>query len=94
MRVCPPRSYQGILDEARIHKYNTYKHTIPYMKFKLKFLYINCHVLEFIKDKAQKIASKDNSEFCGSGLSLMVKHTLFTLVESGPPRMTYTCESR
>jgi hypothetical protein len=28
--VCLPRSYQGILDEARIHKQNTYKHTIPY----------------------------------------------------------------
>jgi hypothetical protein len=32
---------------------------------------------------SQKIASKDNSEFCRSGLSLTVKHTLFALEESG-----------
>jgi hypothetical protein len=28
--VCLTRSYQGIIDEARIHEHNTYKHTIPY----------------------------------------------------------------
>jgi hypothetical protein len=33
------------------------------MKFKLELLHIKCNVLEFIKDKAQKIASKDKSEF-------------------------------
>jgi hypothetical protein len=26
--VCPPRSYRGILDEVRMHKY-THKHIIP-----------------------------------------------------------------
>jgi hypothetical protein len=39
------------------------KYTIPSMKFKLKLLYIKCHVLEFTKDESQKIASKDNSVF-------------------------------
>jgi hypothetical protein len=51
--VCRPRSYWGIIDEARIHKH-THKHTIPYMKFKLKLLQIKCHILEFTKDEAQK----------------------------------------
>jgi hypothetical protein len=36
------------------------------MKFKLKLLQIKCHVLEFIKGKTPKDASKDNSEFCES----------------------------
>jgi hypothetical protein len=44
--------------------------------------------------EAQKIASKDNIEFYGSGLSLTVKHTLLALEESGLPRMTYACESQ
>jgi hypothetical protein len=64
------------------------------MKFKLKLFHTKCHVLEFTKDEAQKIASKDNSEFCGRSLSLTVKHTLFALEESGPPQTTYTCESQ
>jgi hypothetical protein len=62
-RVGLSRSYRDILDKARICKHNTYKHTIPYMKFKLELLHIKCHVLEFTKDEAQKIASKDKSEF-------------------------------
>jgi hypothetical protein len=62
------------------------------MKFRLKLLHIECHLLEFTKDEAQKIASKDISEFCGSGLTLTVKHTFFTLEESEPPQMNYTCE--
>jgi hypothetical protein len=37
---------------------HTDKHTVPYMKFKLKLLQIRCHVLEFIKDEAQKILQK------------------------------------
>jgi hypothetical protein len=62
------------------------------MKFKLKLLDIKCHVLEFTKDEARKIASKDNSEFTEVIIS-HGKHTLFALEESVPPRMTYTCES-
>jgi hypothetical protein len=34
-------------ENAQTH---TYKHTIPYMKFKLKLLQIKCHVLKFTKD--------------------------------------------
>jgi hypothetical protein len=41
MRGCLPRSYRWILDEARMCKHNTYKHTIPYMKFKFKLLHIS-----------------------------------------------------
>jgi hypothetical protein len=36
----------------------TYKHIIPYMKFKLKLLHIKCHVLEFTKHEAQKMLQK------------------------------------
>jgi hypothetical protein len=50
-------------ENAQIH---TYKHTVPNIKFKLKLLQLKCHVLEFIKDKAQNGASKDNQSFCGS----------------------------
>jgi hypothetical protein len=58
-----PRSYWGILDEVRIHKHITYKHTIPYMKFKLKLLHFMGHVLELQKREAQKTSSKDHTEF-------------------------------
>jgi hypothetical protein len=37
---------------------HTYKHTIPYTKFKLKLLQIKCHVLEFIKDEDQKMLQR------------------------------------
>jgi hypothetical protein len=46
-------------------KHNTYKHTVPYMKLKLKLLQIKCHVLEFTKGETPKDDSKDNLEFCG-----------------------------
>jgi hypothetical protein len=61
------------------------------MKFKFKLLHIKCYVLEFTKDEAQKIASKESfaKAFISHG-----KHTLFVLEESGPPRTTYTCESQ
>jgi hypothetical protein len=63
------------------------------MKFKLNLLHIKCYVLEFTKDEAQKIASKDNSGFCGSGFS-HGEHILLTLEKNVPRRMTYTCESQ
>jgi uncharacterized lipoprotein YehR (DUF1307 family) len=71
----------------------TYKHTIPYKKFKLKLLQIKCHVLEFTKDEAQKMLQKITKVFAEVFVS-HDKHTLFALEESGPPRMTYTCESQ
>jgi hypothetical protein len=74
-----------------MHKY-THKHIIPNMKFKLKLLHIKCHVLEFTKDKAQKVLQRIIRVFVEEFIT-HDKHTLFALEESGPPRMTYTCES-
>jgi hypothetical protein len=37
---------------------HTYKHTVPHIKFKLKLLQIKCHILEFIKDEAQKMLQR------------------------------------
>jgi hypothetical protein len=42
-------------ENAQTH---TYKHTVPYMKFKLKLLQIKCHVLEFTKDEVQKMLQR------------------------------------
>jgi acetolactate synthase small subunit len=63
------------------------------MKFKLKLLQIKCHVLEFIKDKSQKVLQRIIRVFAEVFVS-RDRHTLFALEESGPPRMTYTCESQ
>jgi hypothetical protein len=63
------------------------------MKFKLKLLQIKCHILEFTIDKAQKILQKIIRVFIEAFIS-HDRHTLFTLEESGPPRMTDTCESQ
>jgi hypothetical protein len=52
-------------------------------------LHIKCHILEFIKDEAQNILQKIDQSFVEAFIS-HGKHTLFTLEESGPPRMTYT----
>jgi hypothetical protein len=51
------------------------------------------HVLEFIKDEAQKIFQRIIRVFAEAFIS-HDKHTLFVLEESGPPRMTYTYESQ
>jgi hypothetical protein len=71
---------------------HTYKHTIPYMKFKLKLLHIKCHVLEFTKDEAQNMFQRITQSFVEAFIS-HGKHTPFTLEESGPPQTTYTCVS-
>jgi DNA polymerase III delta subunit len=62
------------------------------MKFKLKLLYIKCHVLEFTKDEAQKMPQMITQSFAEAFLSYG-KHTLFTLEESVPCQTTYTHES-
>jgi hypothetical protein len=72
---------------------NTHKHTVPNMKFKLKLLQIKCHVLEYTKDKAQKMLQRIIRVFAEVLVS-HDRHTLFTQEESGPPRTTYTCESQ
>jgi hypothetical protein len=64
---------------------------MPNMKFKLKLLQIKCHLLEFTKDKAQKVIQRIIKVFAEAFVS-HDRHTLFTLEESGSPRMTYTCE--
>jgi hypothetical protein len=63
------------------------------MKFNLELLQIKCHVLEFIKDEAQKMLQKIIRVFVKVFIS-HDRHTLFTVEESGPSRMTYICESQ
>jgi hypothetical protein len=64
------------------------------MKFKLKLLDIQYHVLGFTKDKTQNVLQKIIRVFAEAFVS-HDRHTLFTLEESsGPPRTTYTCESQ
>jgi hypothetical protein len=63
------------------------------MKFKLKLLQIKCHVLEFTEDEAQKMLQEIIRVFVEAFVS-HDRRTLFTLEESGPPRMTYTSESQ
>jgi hypothetical protein len=77
-------------ENAQTH---TYKHTVPNMKFKLKLLQIKCHVLGFTKGKAQNVLQKIIRVFAEVFVS-QDRHTLFALEESGPPRITYTCESQ
>jgi hypothetical protein len=59
----------------------------------LKLLQIKCHVLGFIKDKAQNVLQKIIRVFAEAFIS-HDRHTLFALEESGPPRTIYTCESQ
>jgi hypothetical protein len=82
-------------DSQRIENAQTHiiKHTIPNMKFELKLLPIKCHVLGFTKNKAQKMLQRIIRVFAEAFIS-HDRHTLFTLEESGPPQMTYTCESQ
>jgi hypothetical protein len=61
---------------------HTYKYTVPNMKFKLKLLQIKCHVLEFTKDKAQKVLQRIIRVFAEAFVS-HDRHTLFALEESG-----------
>jgi hypothetical protein len=77
-------------ENAQTH---THKHTIPNMKFKLKLLQINCHVLGFTKDKTQNVLQKIIRVFMKAFVS-HDRHTLFALEESEPPRTIYTCESQ
>jgi hypothetical protein len=72
---------------------HTHKHTIPNMNFNLKLLQVKCHVLGFTTDKAQKVLQRIIRVFVEAFVS-HDRHTLFALEESGPPQMTYTCESQ
>jgi hypothetical protein len=77
-------------ENAQTH---TYKHTIPYMKLKLKLLQIRCNVLEFTRDNAQKVIQERIRVFAKTFVA-HDRHTLFALEESGPPWTTYTYESQ
>jgi hypothetical protein len=63
------------------------------MKFNLKLLQIQCHVLGFTTDKAQKVLQRIIIVFAEAFVS-HDRHMLFALEESKPPRTTYTCESQ
>jgi hypothetical protein len=63
------------------------------MKFKLKLLQIKWQVLEFTKDKVQKVLQRIIRVFAEAFVS-HDRHTLFTLEESEPPQMTYTYGSQ
>jgi hypothetical protein len=93
MRGLSPKIISGDSRRSENAQTHTYKHTIPNMKFKLKLLQIKCHVLGFMKDKAQNVLQRIIRVFAEAFVSLD-RHTLFALEESGPPRMTYTCESQ
>jgi hypothetical protein len=79
-------------ENAQTHTHK-HKHTVPNIKFKLTLLQIKCHVLEFTKDKGQNVLQRIIRVFAEAFVS-HDKHTLFTLEESAPPRMTYTYESQ
>jgi hypothetical protein len=63
------------------------------MKFKLKLLYIKCHVLEFTKDEAKRLLQRMTQSFVEAFIS-HCKYAPFTLEESVPHQTTYTCESQ
>jgi hypothetical protein len=53
------------------------------MKFKLKLLYIKCHVLEFTKDEAKRLLQRMTQSFVEAFIS-HCKYAPFTLEESVP----------
>jgi hypothetical protein len=93
MRGLSPKIISGDSRRSENAQTHTHKHIIPNMKFNLKLLQIKYHVLRFTKDKAQKVFQRIIRVFVKAFVS-HDSHTLFTLEESGPPRMTYTCESQ
>jgi hypothetical protein len=93
MRGLSPKIILGDSRRSENVQTHTFKHTVPNMKFKLKFLQIKCHVLGFTKDKAKNMLQKIIRVFMEAFVS-HDRHTLFALEESGPPRTTYTCESQ
>jgi hypothetical protein len=93
MRGSSLKKISGDSRQSENAQTHTYTHTVPNMKFKLKLLQIKCHILGFIKDKAQNVLQKIIKVFVEAFVS-HDRHTIFTLEESGPPRTTYTCESQ
>jgi hypothetical protein len=58
MRGLSPKITSGDSRRSENAQTQTYKHTVPCMKFKLKLLQIKCHVLEFTKYKAQNVPQR------------------------------------
>jgi uncharacterized radical SAM superfamily protein len=75
MRGLSPKIISGDSRRSENVQTHTYKHTISYMKFKLKLLQIKCHVLEFIKDEAQKMLQEIIRVFA----EVLVSHDRHTL---------------
>jgi hypothetical protein len=90
MRGLSPNIISGDSRRSENAQTHAYKHATPNMKFKLKLLQIKCHVLEFTQDKTQNVLQSIIRVFAEAFVSYD-RHILFTLEESGPPRMTYTC---
>jgi hypothetical protein len=65
MRGLSPKIISGDSRRSENAQTHTNKHTIPNMKFKLKLLQIECHVLGFTKDEAQNALQKI-IRVCGS----------------------------
>jgi hypothetical protein len=93
MRGLSPKIISGNSRWSENAQTHTYKHAVPYMKFKLNLLQIKCHVLEFTNDEAQKMLQEIIRVFVEAFVS-HDKHMLFALKEDGPPWTTYTCESQ
>jgi hypothetical protein len=82
MRDLSPKIISGDSRWSENAQTHIHKHTIPNIKFKLKLLQIKCHVLEFIKDKAQKVLQRIIRVFAEAFIS-HVRPTPFALEESG-----------
>jgi hypothetical protein len=77
MRGLSPKIISGDSRRSENAQTHTYKHTVPYMKFKLKLLQIKWHVLEVTKDKAQNVLQRIIRDFV-EAFSSHDRHTLFT----------------
>jgi hypothetical protein len=78
MRGLSPKIISGDSRRSENTQTHTHKHTVPNMKFKLKLLQIKCHVLGFIKDKAQNVFQRIIRVFAEAFVS-HDRHTLFAL---------------
>jgi hypothetical protein len=71
MRGLSPKIISGDSQRSENAQTHTYKHTVSYMKFKLKLLQFKCHVYSLHKIK-HKICFKGYSEFLQKRLSLTI----------------------
>jgi hypothetical protein len=71
MRGSSPKIILGDPRQSENAQTHTYKHTIPYMKFKLKLLHFKCHVLEFYNKRgsSKRLIREITRSLCGSDAS-------------------------